>query len=180
MKTLYTTEEIEARVDELAREITTDYRDADEGRNLVLVGVLKGSFVFMADLMRRLPLAHEIDFIAVSSYGASTRSSGSVRLLKDLDTDIKDRDVLLVEDIVDTGNSLAYIRHSFEIREPRSLKVATLLDKKERREQEVDVDYVAFEIPDHFVVGYGMDYDERYRDLPYVGILDPSETEATR
>lgn len=179
MKTLLSSEVIATRVDELARQITADYQ-ADGGRNLVLVGVLKGSFVFMADLMRRIPLAHEIDFIAVSSYGSGTTSSGSVRLLKDLDTDIQGRDVLLVEDIVDTGNSLAYIRHSFEIREPRSVKVVTLLDKKDRREQPIEADYVAFGIPDHFVVGYGMDHDERYRDLPHVAILDEAEMEAPR
>ena len=165
VETMISAEEIAARVDALAKQIESDLEDPD----LVVVGVLKGCFIFLADLVRQFSVPHEMDFIAVSSYGSGT-TSGAVRLLKDLETDITDRDVLLVEDIVDTGSSLAYIRHNLEIRKPRSLRICALLDKRERRERDIDVDYIGFEIPDKFVVGYGMDYAERYRDLPYVGV----------
>ncbi len=172
MEILITREAIDRRVDELAGEITRDYGpDAD----LILVGVLKGSFMFMSDLMRRLPIPHEVDFMSVSSYGDGTSSSGVVRLLKDLDTDVSGRDLLLVEDIVDSGRSLAYMRDSLQIRRPRSFRTCALLDKVDRREVDVKVDYVGFAIPDKFVVGYGMDYAERHRELPYIGVLDPAE-----
>jgi hypoxanthine phosphoribosyltransferase len=167
VQTLITEAEVTDRTREIAAEITRDYAD----RDLVIVGVLKGSFMFMVDLIRHIPLPHEIDFIAVSSYGNQTTSSGVVRLLKDLDTNISGRDVLLVEDIVDSGRSVDYIRRNFQSREPASIKVCTLLDKKERRVMDVDVDYTGFVIPDRFVVGYGMDYSEQYRDLPCVGVL---------
>lgn len=166
VETLISAEEIAARVRVLASEIESDI---DEGE-LVVVGVLKGCFVFLADLVRCFSRPHEMDFISVSSYGTGT-TSGAVRLLKDLETDITGKNVLLVEDIVDTGSSLAYIQHNLEIRNPKSLRICALLDKRERRERDVRVDYVGFEIPDKFVIGYGMDYAERYRDLPFVGVL---------
>jgi hypoxanthine phosphoribosyltransferase len=166
METLLTADAIRHRTRELGEAITRDYRDAD----LVIVGVLKGCFVFLADLTRHIGVPHEVDFIWVSSYGEGASSSGVVRLLKDLDTDISGRDVLLVEDIVDTGNSLVYIKENLETRAPRSLRICSLLDKRERRERVVPVAYVGFEIPNRFVVGYGLDYAERFRGLPYVGI----------
>jgi hypoxanthine phosphoribosyltransferase len=176
VQTLISKEDLERRVSDLARELNADYAPrVRAGGPFVVVGVLKGSFIFIADLVRRLDVPHELDFISVSSYGNGTSSSGAVRLLKDLDTDIGGRDVLLVEDIVDTGSSLSYIRHNLEIRKPASLRVCALLDKRERRVQDVSVDYVGFLIPDRFVVGYGLDYAERYRELPYIAELDPSE-----
>ncbi len=171
MEVLITAEAIRHRVRALGQEITRDYAPGD----FVIVGVLKGCFVFLSDLVRHVPLAHEIDYIAVSSYGEATQTSGIVRLLKDLETDIHGRRVLLVEDIVDTGSSLAYIRENLETRGPASLRICALLDKRERRERDVPVDYVGFEIPNRFVVGYGMDFGERYRNLPYVAVLNEDE-----
>ncbi len=161
---------IEARVKELGREISSDY----QGMKPILVSILKGSFLFLADLTRAIDVPHEIDFLSVSSYGSSTQSTGVVRLLKDLGTNIGDRDVLVVEDIVDTGLTWRYIRDNLLIRRPSSLRIVTLLDKRERRIVDVPVDYVGFVIPDRFVVGYGLDYQERYRNLPYIGALDDS------
>jgi len=161
---------IEARVKELGREISSDYR----GLKPILVSILKGSFLFLADLTRAIDVPHEIDFLSVSSYGSSTEFSGVVRLLKDLGTNIGDRDVLVVEDIVDTGLTWRYIRNNLLTRGPTSLRIVTLLDKRERRVVDVPVDYVGFVIPDRFVVGYGLDYQERYRNLPYIGALDDS------
>jgi len=173
---LITEAEIERRVAELAEELNTAYRERVRGgHELVVVGVLKGSFVFIADLVRRLDVPHELDFISISSYENGTSPAGAVRLLKDLDTAIAGRDVLLVEDIVDTGASLLYIRQTLEVRSPSSLRVCALLDKKERRVHEVTVDYVGFTIPDRFVVGYGLDHAERYRELPYIAALEASE-----
>ncbi len=161
---------IEARVKELGREISSDY----QGMKPILVSILKGSFLFLADLTRAIDVPHEIDFLSVSSYGSSTQSTGVVRLLKDLGTNIGDRDVLVVEDIVDTGLTWRYIRNNLLTRGPTSLRIVTLLDKRERRIVDVPVDYVGFVIPDRFVVGYGLDYQERYRNLPYIGALDDS------
>ncbi len=158
---------LQARIAELGREISRDY----EGRDLLLLGVLKGAVFFMADLMRHVTVACEVDFMAISSYGASTDSSGVVRILKDLDINIEGRDVLVVEDIIDSGLTLSYLVRTLEARRPASLEVCTLLTKPERREIEVAVRYVGFEIPNRFVIGYGLDFAERYRNLPYVGVL---------
>jgi hypoxanthine phosphoribosyltransferase len=160
-------ETLRGRVAELGREVSADYA----GRDLLLVGVLKGAVFFMADLMRHLTVACEIDFMAISSYGASTDSSGVVRILKDLDINIEGRDVLVVEDIIDSGLTLSYLMRNLEAREPASLEVCALMTKPERREIEVPVRYVGFEIPNRFVIGYGLDFAERYRNLPYVGVL---------
>ena len=163
-------ERLQARIRELGRELSEDYA----GRELLLVGVLKGAVFFMADLMRSLTVPCEIDFMAISSYGAATDSSGVVRILKDLDINIEGRDVLVVEDIIDSGLTLSYLMRNLEAREPASLEICSLLTKPERREIEVPVRYVGFEIPNAFVIGYGLDFAERYRNLPYVGILDPT------
>ena len=160
---------LQRRIAELGEEISADYA----GRDLLLVGVLKGAVFFMADLMRGLSIPCEIDFMAISSYGDSTDSSGVVRILKDLDINIEGRDVLVVEDIIDSGLTLSYLIRNLEAREPASLEICALLTKPERREIEVPVRYVGFEIPNRFVIGYGLDYSELYRNLPYVGVLDP-------
>jgi hypoxanthine phosphoribosyltransferase len=160
---------LRARVAELGEEISRDYG----GRELLLIGVLKGAVFFMADLMRQLTVPCEIDFMAISSYGASTDSSGVVRILKDLDINIEGRVVLVVEDIIDSGLTLSYLMRNLEAREPASLEVCALLTKPERREIDVPVRYVGFEIPNRFVIGYGLDLGERYRNIPYVGVLDP-------
>jgi hypoxanthine phosphoribosyltransferase len=161
-------ETLAARVAELGAEVSVDY----EGRDLLLIGVLKGAVFFMADLMRHLTVACEVDFMAISSYGDATDSSGIVRILKDLDINIEGRDVLVVEDIIDSGLTLSYLMRNLESREPASLEVCALLTKPTRREIDVPVRYVGFEIPNKFVVGYGLDFAERYRNLPYVGVLD--------
>jgi hypoxanthine phosphoribosyltransferase len=162
-------ERLRSRVAELGDEVSADY----VGRDLLLIGVLKGAVFFMADLMRHLTVTCEIDFMAISSYGAATDSSGVVRILKDLDINIAGRDVLVVEDIIDSGLTLSYLMRNLEAREPASLEICALLTKPERREIDVPVRYVGFEIPNRFVVGYGLDFGERYRNLPYVGVLDP-------
>src|ERR1700675_3729570 len=161
---------LRARVAELGEEISAHY----EGRDLLLIGVLKGAVFFMADLMRHLTVPCEVDFMAISSYGAQTDSSGVVRILKDLDINIEGRHVLVVEDIIDSGLTLSYLIRNLESREPASLEICALLTKPERREIDVPVRYVGFEIPNRFVVGYGLDFAERYRNLPYVGVLDPA------
>jgi hypoxanthine phosphoribosyltransferase len=161
-------ETLAARVAELGAEVSADY----EGRDLLLIGVLKGAVFFMADLMRHLTVPCEVDFMAISSYGDATDSSGIVRILKDLDINIEGRDVLVVEDIIDSGLTLSYLIRNLESREPASLEVCALLTKPSRREIDVPVRYVGFEIPNKFVVGYGLDFAERYRNLPYVGVLD--------
>ena len=160
---------LQARIRELGAEISEAYA----GRDLLLVGVLKGAVFFLADLMRELSVPCEIDFMAISSYGAGTDSSGVVRILKDLDMNISGRDVLVVEDIIDSGLTLSYLMRSLTARKPRSLEVCTLLTKPERREVEVPVRYVGFEIPNKFVIGYGLDFDQRYRNLPFVAVLHP-------
>lgn len=165
-------QEIQKRVQELGKQITEHYGESDE---LVLVGLLRGSFVFMADLARATEKEHSVDFMTASSYGDSMESSRDVRILKDLDDDIKGKDVLLVEDIIDTGNTLSKVCEILSIREPKSIQICTLLDKPSRREVAVDVKWVGFEIPDEFVVGVGIDYAQRYRHLPYIGKVVPQE-----
>ena len=162
-------QELQARIAELGVEISRDYA----GRDLLLVGVLKGAVFFMADLMRELTVPCEIDFMAISSYGAGTDSSGVVRILKDLDINISGRDVVVVEDIIDSGLTLSYLMRSLKARKPATVEICALLTKPERREVEVPVAYVGFEIPNKFVIGYGLDFDERYRNLPYVAVLHP-------
>jgi len=165
-------ETLAARVAELGAEVSADY----EGRDLLLIGVLKGAVFFMADLMRSIDIPCEVDFMAISSYGASTDSSGVVRILKDLDINIEGRDVLVVEDIIDSGLTLSYLIRNLESREPASLEVCALLTKPSRREIDVRVRYVGFEIPNKFVVGYGLDFGERYRNLPHVAVLEPQSS----
>ncbi len=160
---------LQARVRELGAEISRDYA----GRDLLLVGVLKGAVFFMADLMRELTIPCEIDFMAISSYGAGTDSSGVVRILKDLDLNISGRNVLVVEDIIDSGLTLSYLVRSLTARKPASVEICALLTKPERREVDVPVRYIGFEIPNEFVIGYGLDYAERYRNLPHVAVLHP-------
>jgi hypoxanthine phosphoribosyltransferase len=167
---LVSTEDLERRVRELAAEIDRDYGDG--GRDLVLIGVLKGAVMFIADLMRELETPCEVDFMAVSSYGSETDSSGVVRILKDLDASIAGRDVLLVEDIVDSGLTLHYLLKNLRARDPRSLEVCALLTKPERRRVDLPIRYVGFEIPNKFAIGYGLDHAQRYRNLRYVAALE--------
>ena len=170
MKTLISAEELQARIQELGEQITKDYA----GKTPVLVCVLKGSIMFVADLMKSIDLYAELDTLAVSSYGSGTVSSGVVQLVKDLSNSIEDRDVIIVEDILDTGKTLAYICEMFEARRPASIAICTLLDKPSRRVADITPEYVGFTIPDEFVIGYVLDYDEKYRNLPFVGVLKPS------
>jgi hypoxanthine phosphoribosyltransferase len=158
---------LRTRIAELGEEISAEY----EGRELLLIGVLKGAVFFMADLMRHLTVSCEVDFMAISSYGAQTDSSGVVRILKDLDINIEGRHVLVVEDIIDSGLTLSYLMRNLESREPASLEICALLTKPSRREIDVQVRWIGFEIPNRFVIGYGLDFAERYRNLPYVGVL---------
>jgi hypoxanthine phosphoribosyltransferase len=167
MKALITEEDIQKRVRELALEIRRDHPNT-----VHLIGVLKGAFVFLSDLTRMMPGELTLDFLALSSYGKSTSSSGEVRLLKDLDAGLEGRDVVVIEDIVDTGLTLTYLQDILRARSPRSLRTACLLSKPSRRVVEVTVDYIGFTIEDRFVVGYGLDYSEQYRNLPYIGVLD--------
>ncbi len=170
-KVLLSEEELKSIVQRLGAEITRDY----EGKNLVLVSVLKGSVVFMADLMREIKVPCSIDFMSVSSYGSGTKTSGVVRIIKDLDTDVVDgADLLIVEDILDSGVTLEYLIKVISARNPNSVKICTLLDKPERRKANVKADYAGAQVPDAFVVGYGLDYDEKYRNLPFVGALKPA------
>ena len=169
LKVLLTQEELREKVKELGRQITQDY----QGKNLMIVTVLKGAVVFLADLMREIDVPAEIDFMVVSSYGAGTKSSGVVKIVKDLDVPLKDKDLLIVEDILDSGMTLSYLKELLEGREPRSIRIATLLDKPARRKVDLKADYIGYSVPDEFVVGYGLDYDEKYRNLPYIGILKP-------
>ena len=160
-------ETLHGRIAELGAQISDDYR----GQDLLLIGVLKGAIFFMADLMRSIDIPCEVDFMAISSYGAGIDSSGVVRILKDLDVSIEGRNVLVVEDIIDSGLTLSYLLRNLEAREPASLEVCALLTKPERRENDVACRYVGFEIPNRFVIGYGLDFAERYRNLPFVGVL---------
>ncbi|OBH55082.1 hypoxanthine phosphoribosyltransferase [Mycobacterium sp. E2479] len=172
---LLTSAQIQARIADLGREIGQNYRDAaiETGQDLLLITVLKGAVIFVTDLARAIPLPTQFEFMAVSSYGSSTSSSGVVRILKDLDRDIEGRDVLIVEDVVDSGLTLSWLLRNLKTRRPRSLRVCTLLRKPDAQGAHVDIAYVGFDIPNDFVVGYGLDYDERYRDLSYIGTLDP-------
>lgn len=167
---LLTEEEIKAIVKRLGSEITADY----EGKNLLVVSVLKGSVMIMADLLREIKLPLKIDFMAVSSYGSGTASSGTVKIIKDLDINLSGYDILIVEDILDSGATLSSLKEILLTRKPASVKICTFLDKPDRRKADIKADYVGAVIPDEFVVGYGLDYDEKYRNLPYVGILAPS------
>lgn len=168
LETLISTQEINSRIAELAAEINNHYKKSGS-QNLVVVGLLRGSFMFMADLVRLLDLPVEVDFLTASSYGSGTESSRDVKILKDLDGEISGKDVLIVEDIIDTGFTLSKVRDILKLRDPRSVTICTLLDKPSRREVDVAVDWSGFAIPDEFVVGYGIDYAQRYRNLNYIG-----------
>lgn len=170
---LLSQDQIRERTAELAELVARDYIDNLGGQDLLLVTVLKGAVMFVTDLARALPVPTQLEFMAVSSYGSATSSSGVVRILKDLDRDIHDRDVLIVEDIVDSGLTLSWLLRNLATRHPRSLRVCTLLRKPEAVRADVEIAYVGFDIPNEFVVGYGLDYAERYRDLPFIGTLDP-------
>jgi hypoxanthine phosphoribosyltransferase len=170
---LITEKEINQKIGELAKQVSDDYPERGARDDLVLVGVLKGAVMFMTDLARALPVPVQMEFMAVSSYGSATSSSGVVRILKDLDRDIAGRHVLIVEDIIDSGLTLSWLLKNLQSRNPASLEVCTLLRKPDAVKVEVPVRYVGFEIPNEFVVGYGLDFAERYRDLPYIGTLDP-------
>ena len=167
-KIMITRDEIQTQVKEVAKRISADY----QGKTPVVVCILKGAVMFFADLLRELDFPLVTDFMAISSYGSSTKSTGVVKLVKDLDRDICGRDVLVVEDIVDSGRTLSYLMEMLKDRGPASLHLCTLLDKPERRVVDVDVDYTGFQIPDEFVVGYGLDYEQRYRNLPYIGVVE--------
>ncbi len=171
VRVMITEEQVNLRVKELAEQISKDY----EGKSIHLICILKGSVFFSCDLAKRLTIPVTFDFMSVSSYGNETVSSGRVRILKDLDESIQGRDVLIVEDIIDSGRTLAYLKDMLGGRAPASLEICTLLDKPDRREVEVDVKYVGFEIPDEFVVGFGLDYNQYYRNLPYVGAVELGE-----
>ena len=168
-KVLFSEEQIDKIIDRIGAEISKVYAD----KNLLLVGIIKGSVIFMADLMRKISVPCTIEFMALSSYGNGTRSSGVVRVIKDLSIDIKDYDVLIIEDILDSGNTLSQIKKMLEMRNPKSFKICTFFDKPERRTADIKADYVGAEIPDEFIVGYGLDFAEKYRNLPYVGVLKP-------
>ncbi|HEX5143249.1 MAG TPA: hypoxanthine phosphoribosyltransferase [Mycobacterium sp.] len=170
---LLSEEQIKTRTAELAELVAEDYRASAGDQDLLLITVLKGAVMFVTDLARTIPVPTQLEFMAVSSYGLSTSSSGVVRILKDLDRDIHDRDVLIVEDIIDSGLTLSWLMRNLATRHPRSLRVCTLLRKPEAMKAKVDVAYVGFDIPNEFVVGYGLDYAERYRDLPFIGTLEP-------
>ena len=172
LEVLISAEQIQARIKELGAEITRDYA----GRNPLLIGVLKGACFFLSDLLRAIDTRLSIEFMAISSYGSSTRTSGEVRIMKDLDVPIEGRDILVVEDIVDTGLTLSYLLSNLESRGAASVKLVALLDKFERRQKEVRIDYLGFQIPDEFVVGYGLDFAERYRNLPFIAVLKSTES----
>lgn len=169
LSVLYSEEQLHAKCAEMGAQITKDY----EGKNLLLVTVLKGAVVYMADLMRCIDLPCAIDFMVVSSYGSGTKTSGVVKIVKDLDQDLSGKDILIVEDILDSGMTLSYLKGLLQSRNPSSIRIAALMDKPSRRMVDLQADYVGFEVPDEFVVGYGLDFDEKYRNLPYVGILKP-------
>jgi len=171
LEVLLSEEQIQSRIRELGSQITRDYA----GKNPLLIGVLKGACFFLSDLLRAIDMRLSIEFMAISSYGSSTRTSGEVRILKDLDVPVEGRDIIVVEDIVDTGLTLSYLLANLRSRGASSVKLVALLDKSERREREVQIDYLGFEIPDHFVVGYGLDFAERYRNLPFIAVLKNPE-----
>lgn len=169
-KVLITEEELSNIVKRLGEKISEDYKDKD----LLLVSVLKGSVIFMADLMRAITIPCNIDFMAVSSYGSGTKSSGVVKIIKDLDKSIEGKDLLIVEDILDSGNTLYYLKEILSARKPNSIRICTLVDKPERREADIVADYIGDSVPNEFIVGYGLDYDEYYRNLPFIGVLKES------
>ena len=169
LRVLLSEEEIRAKCQEMGARIIQDYK----GKNLMLVTVLKGAVVFLADLMRAIDVPAEIDFMVVSSYGSGVKSSGVVKIVKDLDVPLAGKDLLIVEDILDSGLTLSYIKELLASRGPASIRIATLLDKPSRRKVDLVADYIGFSVPDEFVIGYGLDYDEKYRNLPYIGILKP-------
>ncbi|MGE5677140.1 MAG: hypoxanthine phosphoribosyltransferase [Pseudomonadota bacterium] len=169
LKIMISEEEIAKRVKELGKQLTEDYKGSD----LMIVGILKGCMLFLSDLVREIKLPLTMDFMVVSSYGSATKSSGVVRIIKDLERDIQGKDILIVEDIVDTGLTLSYLIENLKSRNPKSVKVCSLLDKPDRRKSNVDIEYTGFVIPDEFVIGYGLDYAEVYRNLPYVCVLKP-------
>lgn len=166
---LLSAEELAKRIEEIGAEITKDYA----GKEILMIGVLRGAVIFMADLARAIKVPVAIDFMAVSSYGSGTSSSGVVRILKDLDEDVAGKHVLVVEDIIDSGLTLNYLLDNLKSRKPASIKLCTLLNKPERRKVKVNIDYNGFDVPDYFVIGYGLDYAEKYRNLPFIGILKP-------
>ena len=170
IKVMISEERVNRRINELAEQISEDFK----GRSVHLVCILKGSIFFTCELAKRLSVPVTIDFMSVSSYGAGTKSSGVVRLVKDLDEPLEGKDVIVIEDIIDSGRTLGYLMENLSARKPATLKLCTLLDKPDRRVTDVYVDYTGFEIPDEFVVGYGLDYDQKYRNLPYIGVLIPS------
>ncbi len=172
LETLFSEQEISSRIRELGVEIAREYA----GLNPLLIGVLKGACFFLSDLLRAIDIPLNIEFMAISSYGSSTRTSGEVRILKDLDVPIENRHIIVVEDIVDTGLTLSYLLANLKSRGAASVKLVALLDKFERREREVEIDYLGFKIPDAFVVGYGLDFAERYRNLPFIAVLKNPET----
>ena len=165
----FSAEEISEIVKRLGKQISEDYK----GKNLLLVSILKGSVIFMADLMREITIPCRIDFMSVSSYGSGTKTSGIVKIQKDLDLNLEGYDVLIVEDILDSGKTLFYVRNMLSTRNPASIRICTLFDKPERREANIFADYAGTRVPDEFIVGYGLDYDEKYRNLPYIGVLKP-------
>lgn len=169
LEVLFTEEQLREKVAELGARITADY----QGKNPLIVSVLKGSYVFMADLTRRIDTKCNIDFMVVSSYGSGTKTSGEVQIIKDIGSKIEGRDLIIVEDILDSGVTLSYLMKILQARGVNSIRLCTLLSKPERRKIDVPIDYLGFEVPDEFVVGYGLDYDETYRNLPYIGILKP-------
>ena len=168
VRVLLTEEDVDRRIQEIGDQISRDY----VGRQVHLICVLKGGSFFMCELAKRITVPVSLDFMSVSSYGSATKSSGVVRIVKDLDEPLKDKDVLVVEDIVDSGRTLSYLLEMLKDRGPKSVRLCTLLDKPERRVVDVHVDYTCFQIPDEFVVGYGLDYDQRYRNLPYIGVVE--------
>jgi hypoxanthine phosphoribosyltransferase len=168
IKIIISKKELGKRIKELSKKISKDYA----GKELILIGILKGSFIFLADLIRQIKIPHEVDFIAVASYGQEIEGSGAVRLIKDLSANIEGKNVIIIEDIVDTGLTLNFIRKNLLLRNPKSLEIVTLLDRKERRKVQVPIKYVGFEVPNEFVVGYGLDLGERYRNLPYIAKVE--------
>lgn len=171
VKVFLSEKDIKEKVAELGKQISEDYRGSD--KNLLVISILKGSVIFLSDLIRNIDVDLSIDFMVISSYGRSTTSKGNVKIIKDLDINISNYDLLIVEDILDSGYTLSKLLEILKVRKPKSLKICTLLDKPDRRVVNVDLDYCGFTVPDEFIVGYGLDYDEKYRNLPYIGILEP-------
>lgn len=168
LSVLISKEEVDKRIEEVAKQISADY----EGKEIMLVCILKGGVFFMTELAKYISVPVTFDFMSISSYGDDTKSSGRVKIIKDLDDSIRDKDVLIVEDIIDTGNTLSYLLELFHTRKPKSIRLCTLLNKPSRRVKDIEVDYIGFSIPDEFVVGYGLDYKQRYRNLPYIGVVE--------